>query len=215
MGRVAGYPETLSLSERQIEIWSRQIILPELGGRGQERLLAGRIRLLGTDLAAATAATYLAGAGIGTLEVEASLLSASPFAPLDDRIPGIRIVTSPQEAPADILLCSAPVAQLLPAARLGSLVIDQEADGTTSLLLLPRGGAACLQCAVRPAQATPSDVAAASMAGSLAALVATRWLAEIQQETDCLRWVLAPEAPTWEFAPLATQVPCPAADHGL
>lgn len=202
----------MSLSERQIEIWSRQIILPELGGRGQERLLASRVRLLGTDLAAATAATYLAGAGIGTLEIEPALLEAPPFASLGDRVPGTRILTRPEDATIDLLLCSAEVVPL-PVARLGTLLIDQDQEGTTSLLLLPRGAAACPQCVRRPAPADHSDVAAASMAGSLAALVATRWLAEIEQEKESRRWVLTPGAACWEYADVAQKKPCPATHH--
>jgi len=59
------------LSEAQIERYGRQIILPEVGGRGQERLLAARVALAGAGAAAVAAATLLGRAGVGTLHVSA------------------------------------------------------------------------------------------------------------------------------------------------
>ena len=61
----------LALSNEQIERYSRQIILPQVGGRGQERLLAARIAILGeiTDLESPLA--YLVGAGVGTILLDA------------------------------------------------------------------------------------------------------------------------------------------------
>jgi len=60
------------LTDAQIERYSRQILLPEVGGRGQERLLAARVAVGGERTTAALAATLLARAGIGTLLVSAS-----------------------------------------------------------------------------------------------------------------------------------------------
>jgi adenylyltransferase/sulfurtransferase len=63
----------MALSDPQIERYSRQILLPEVGGRGQERLLAARVAVLGTGPAAGTAATLLGRAGVGSLQVAPSL----------------------------------------------------------------------------------------------------------------------------------------------
>ena len=52
------------LTDAQVERWSRQIVLPEVGARGQERLLAARVAVHGDGAAAATATTLLAGAGL-------------------------------------------------------------------------------------------------------------------------------------------------------
>jgi adenylyltransferase/sulfurtransferase len=62
----------MPLSDAQIDRYSRQIILPEVGGRGQERLLAARVALRGVGAMAATAARYLTGAGIGELRLSAT-----------------------------------------------------------------------------------------------------------------------------------------------
>lgn len=59
----------MPLSDAQIERYSRQILLPEIGGRGQERLLGARIALAGSDRAAVAAATLLGRAGVGTLDL--------------------------------------------------------------------------------------------------------------------------------------------------
>jgi adenylyltransferase/sulfurtransferase len=63
------------LTDAQIERYSRQIILPEVGSRGQERLLAASVAVAGNGTAARTAALYLAAAGIGRLGVEPPLLA--------------------------------------------------------------------------------------------------------------------------------------------
>ncbi len=57
----------MSLSDEQIERYSRQIILPEVGGVGQQRLLEARVLIVGAGAVGSAAALYLAAAGVGCL----------------------------------------------------------------------------------------------------------------------------------------------------
>jgi len=56
----------MTLSDRQIERWARQIILPEVGGRGQARLLDATASVAGTGGAAHFARELLERAGLRT-----------------------------------------------------------------------------------------------------------------------------------------------------
>jgi len=47
--------------------YARQIALPEVGPEGQARICAARVAVIGTDLAAETAALYLRAAGVGSV----------------------------------------------------------------------------------------------------------------------------------------------------
>jgi molybdopterin/thiamine biosynthesis adenylyltransferase len=65
------------LNEQQVERYSRQIILPQLGGRGQQTLLSASVAVVGSGDMSTAAALYLAAAGIGRLTLsEPSPLSA-------------------------------------------------------------------------------------------------------------------------------------------
>lgn len=57
----------MALSDDQIERYSRQIILPEVGGRGQTRLLRASALLIGCGGLGTPCAQYLAAAGVGRL----------------------------------------------------------------------------------------------------------------------------------------------------
>lgn len=70
----------MTLDDQQIERFSRQIILSEIGPLGQERLLHSRVLVVGLIPSIATALTYLAAAGIG----EFGLADACRLTTLDD-----------------------------------------------------------------------------------------------------------------------------------
>jgi molybdopterin-synthase adenylyltransferase len=57
------------LSDLQIERYSRQIILPQVGGKGQERLLQARVLVSGNGIWQAQALLYLVAAGIGRIGI--------------------------------------------------------------------------------------------------------------------------------------------------
>ena len=59
----------MSLTEKQIERYSRHIILEEIGGTGQEKLLSSKVLIVGAGGLCSPAALYLAAAGIGTIGI--------------------------------------------------------------------------------------------------------------------------------------------------
>lgn len=58
-----------SFTDEQIKRYSRQIILPEVGGKGQKKLLASRVLVIGAGGLGSSAIAYLAAAGVGTLGI--------------------------------------------------------------------------------------------------------------------------------------------------
>ena len=57
------------MTEMQIRRYARHIVLPEIGGIGQSKLIAARVLVLGAGGLGAPLLQYLAAAGIGTLGV--------------------------------------------------------------------------------------------------------------------------------------------------
>jgi len=98
----------MHLTDEQVERYSRQIILPEIGGRGQERLLASSVAVVGSGHTAWTTTSYLAGAGVGRIDVMApDHASARALHEWTDGIgdlnPGVRLqaTTRPQSQGAE------------------------------------------------------------------------------------------------------------------
>jgi sulfur-carrier protein adenylyltransferase/sulfurtransferase len=67
-----------NLTESQRDRYSRHLLLPEVGDKGQAKLLKSRVLLLGAGGLGSPSALYLAAAGVGTLGlVDADVVDAS------------------------------------------------------------------------------------------------------------------------------------------
>lgn len=78
----------MRLTEAQQERYARHLLLDQLGGEGQERLLSSCVRIRGTGQAARWAARYLAASGVGTLVLD----DAAAAAECRDLSPDIRVL---------------------------------------------------------------------------------------------------------------------------
>ncbi|NQT95149.1 MAG: molybdopterin-synthase adenylyltransferase MoeB [Candidatus Omnitrophica bacterium] len=59
----------MGLRDDQIERYSRQILLPNIGGKGQEKILNSKVLIVGAGGLGSPCALYLACAGVGTIGI--------------------------------------------------------------------------------------------------------------------------------------------------
>lgn len=59
----------MEFTEDQLQRYSRHIILPEVGGKGQKKLLGARVFIIGAGGLGCPVGYYLAAAGVGTLGI--------------------------------------------------------------------------------------------------------------------------------------------------
>ncbi len=57
------------LGQEQIERYARQLIMPEIGGKGQIKLLKSKVLVIGAGGLGSAAIQYLAGAGVGEIGI--------------------------------------------------------------------------------------------------------------------------------------------------
>ncbi|MBA3051477.1 ThiF family adenylyltransferase, partial [bacterium] len=59
----------MALNDEQLERYSRHIILKDIGIEGQEKILSGKVLIIGAGGLGAPVGMYLAAAGVGTIGI--------------------------------------------------------------------------------------------------------------------------------------------------
>jgi adenylyltransferase/sulfurtransferase len=144
----------MALTEAQIDRFSRQIILPQIGGAGQERLLRSSVAVAGAGDLADLVALSLGGAGIGRIALhgaERGRLSRE----LVDLDPEAEVTVSTGalgSAAADVLVaCDVAVDALDCAAASGWPLVAGGAHGQGGWMIVSEGHDVCASCAARAA----------------------------------------------------------------
>lgn len=163
------------LSDAQIERYCRQIVLPELGSRGQERLLRSTASISGGGDAALLCGLYLAGAGLGRIAILRGRASPASIAAGDlaGRNPDCTILDGPAESSDVTIWIGAPPGRFPPR---DAVVLWGAAAGPALTLVRFAHGRACAACLRRaaPTAGPPPAAAAELLAGALLAAAALR-----------------------------------------
>ncbi len=114
------------LRDDQMRRYSRHLLLPELGGVAQERLLAGAVGVATLDAAGQAAVLYLAAAGVGRIVVRDARMVDAP---------------GPLFEAEDVGRARRDAARVRVAALNGDCVVVDAADGALELQVDGAGGA--------------------------------------------------------------------------
>jgi molybdopterin-synthase adenylyltransferase len=169
------------LSDRQIERYSRQIIVPRLGGAAQERVLAARMILAGDVDGVELPLAYLVGAGVGTIVLEttdADLAKGDALIARSRELNPEVVVSAAAgaESAALVLAIIASGGARDAAARLSSerphaAFVAARLDTPAKIAILPAPPPPCLRCADGGAMLAP--VAGCDSVAEFVAMVAT------------------------------------------
>lgn len=188
----------MALSEDQILRYSRQILLKDVGGRGQEALLEGGARLDGPGPSGFTAAAYLAAGGTPVVASSARVSPAAPgflSTPEDMGLPMREVLARvlPEVNPDAVGARGAGMIAELPAAWSGEAPwVALGGDGARGGVVF-RGSQGCVWCfgeTVRALGPPPSGVLGVAL-GTIGALVFQRLRLGLGQELGG-RWLTAP-----------------------
>lgn len=182
------------LSDAQIERYGRQILLPGVGGRGQERLLQASVVVVGCGVAADFAATMLARAGVGRLDLVGAIAQgAAPECTITSHRPGSALPAATIRAYIDAApeeISAQPV-----------IVARTEPGFVASLTHAP-----CARCFIAPTTMTGSPAGAPWSIGSVTAALVLRGLL-FPARTGALYRLTA--SADLRLAPLTARNDCP------
>jgi hypothetical protein len=172
------------LTEPQIERYARHVLLREVGGIGQERLLRASLGLFASTGAIGWAVTYAALAGVGRISLTPGLIvpprgfgallpPSSAGAPLEVALapalaafnPDVRLSLDPSRPAAELVLVDGAAPR--PGVRL-------RAAGVSALVAPASTCDRCFDALLAPAEASPE---ADALAGSLGATILLSHLA--------------------------------------
>lgn len=189
------------LNDQQIERYSRHIILPEVGARGQERLLSAAVAVVGDGHHAATAALYLAAGGIGVLAVSeamrADLAEVNPDCHVVSLPPSIGAAEAAAIAQQHdvVVACNAAddvtveLNRACIAARTPLVWGRLTGSGGAAVVCAGDGAHGCHACLVGPAIAATE--ATCDITGVAAGFIAT------VQATEAIKLILGVGEPLW------------------
>lgn len=192
------------LDDAQIERYSRQIILAEVGPRGQARLAQARVAIDAVGPAAERVVAYLAAAGVGTLAVAPPLRALVDPAQPDLRIEPLAPDASPPYDAALVAATSTDDMAHAPHARRTFWIAEGRAAE------IPPCGA-CAAIALGPTAPT-ADTLAPLRDALLGTIVATEIVKALLEIGTPLRGhVLAydPETASLATTPVAARSECP------
>lgn len=172
----------MALREDQILRYSRQILLRDVGGRGQEALLSGGARVDGLGASGLTAAAYLAGGGTPVAGVGA--LTMGPWSPgflasahdVGQPVAEVLARVVPEVNPDAVGTPGGGLLAELPAAWSGEAPwVALGGDGARGAVVF-RGADGCVWCFGETVRhlGTPPDGALGVALGALGALVFQR-----------------------------------------
>lgn len=204
------------LSGSQIERYSRQILLARCGGIGQLRLLAARLVLVGDGPVARTAATYLAAAGIGMLDVRRDEPTAPSSAPWSSPNPDCRLTfDAPSDGLPDLVAHTTKRVSFEPTAVVRR-VVAQAAAGRATVI---DAGQSCESCALRALGEVDARATRSTAFGSVTEDVAGALLAQevltmlLAQDPACRRRVVIDAAGAGSETIEASSPLCPHGAH--
>jgi molybdopterin/thiamine biosynthesis adenylyltransferase len=163
----------MALNDAQIDRFSRQIVLPQIGGTGQERLLRSAIALAGEGELATITALYLTGAGVGRIALHGSHQLRGE---LSDLNPDVEIsLTSRALGSVDVdvlIACDAPLAGIDAAAATRRPLVAAGSTTNGGWLVVANGSVTCASCAARQSGSKlPHSTLSSATAGVVGALM--------------------------------------------